>query len=528
MFKFIFQNDLSISISGRIVGDVFSVYISDCSDQISKNAIADFIERPITLIPSFFNVVTNEERKSPGRYNSLLKTGNYNQLFRNLLYDLKEDKKNTFENPDEIEMESSKTPPQLYKFSELQQIIDDVFGIKDLDVRFNPDEDEFITATYQVGTTNDDKQERLDISTLGMGTLQFIQVVTQVLSGAPRIIMLDEPDAHLHTKLQVRIIDLLKEFSEKYNVKFIVATHSKDIINNVNPRQVLTFSEDNVLTSIDDMDGFIGTIRNLGATTEELIGLNIGKRVVLVEGVDDSLYIKKLYEKFTFDHGNSNYNLINFIPLGGRDNVISNHLDKFLGNIEDLSDFKKLAIFDKDYRFENQQNADAKKLRKKGFSVIEWKLKELENYFFIPEIIMDLINTKYPQNNHVSIDDITNIVDEIYKDSKISIIFEFAKTLSQLRKEELEKATGEKFKDIIPSKEYFLEFWDEATSYVESQNQSALLSGKEILNALRTKLIVKNTPSAKNFVLDIINSLSDDTVHPDLKLLLNEIKNIAL
>lgn len=528
LFKFIFQNDLSISISGRIVGDVFSVYISDCSDQISKNAIADFIERPITLIPSFFNVVTNEERKSPGRYNSLLKTGNYNQLFRNLLYDLKEDKKNTFENPDEIEMESSKTPPQLYKFSELQQIIDDVFGIKDLDVRFNPDEDEFITATYQVGTTNDDKQERLDISTLGMGTLQFIQVVTQVLSGAPRIIMLDEPDAHLHTKLQVRIIDLLKEFSEKYNVKFIVATHSKDIINNVNPRQVLTFSEDNVLTSIDDMDGFIGTIRNLGATTEELIGLNIGKRVVLVEGVDDSLYIKKLYEKFTFDHGNSNYNLINFIPLGGRDNVISNHLDKFLGNIEDLSDFKKLAIFDKDYRFENQQNADAKKLRKKGFSVIEWKLKELENYFFIPEIIMDLINTKYPQNNHVSIDDITNIVDEIYKDSKISIIFEFAKTLSQLRKEELEKATGEKFKDIIPSKEYFLEFWDEATSYVESQNQSALLSGKEILNALRTKLIVKNTPSAKNFVLDIINSLSDDTVHPDLKLLLNEIKNIAL
>lgn len=525
LFEFNFGEDFYIKIKGRIVGDVFSVFISECSPQISKQAMKEFVERPITLIPSFFNVVINEERKSPGRYNSLLKTGNYNQLFRNILYDLKDDLDSS--ERENTDREYDKNIAKLDKFSELQQIIEDVFEIKDLDVKFTPQHDEYISATYQVGSTEDEKQERLDISTLGMGTLQFIQVVTQVLSGAPSIIMLDEPDAHLHTKLQVRIIELLKDFAEKYNVKFIVATHSKDIINNVNPRQVLTFTEDNTLTTIDSLDGFIGTIRNLGATTEELIGLNIGKRVVLVEGTDDSLYIKRLYEKFTPDHKKSNYNLINFIPLGGRDNVVSNHLDKFVGNTEDLNDFIKIAIFDKDYRLEDQQNIDAERLRKRGFKVIEWKLKELENYFFVPEVIAELINIKYPQNQLITVESISSIVDELYNSSKNSIIYEFVKIFSQRKKKQIENDSGEKFKDISPSKEDFLEFWEQANCYVESQEQACLLSGKEILNSIRTKLIVKGTPNSKNFVLDIIDYLTEENLHSDISALMNEIKNIS-
>ncbi|KZE75752.1 hypothetical protein AV654_25090 [Paenibacillus elgii] len=520
LFEFNFGEDLYIKIKGRIVGDVFSVFISDCSFQISKQAIKEFVERPITLIPSFFNVVINEERKSPGRYNSLLKTGNYNQLFRNILYDLKNDQE-SFEN------EGPQLSPKLDKFSELQHIIEDVFGIKDLDVKFTPQDDEYITATYQVGSTEDDKQERLDISTLGMGTLQFIQVVTQVLSGTPSIIMLDEPDAHLHTKLQVRIIELLKEFAQKYNVKFIVATHSKDIINNVNPRQVLTFTEDNSLSEIDDLHGFIGTIRNLGATTEELIGLNIGKRVVLVEGADDSLYIKRLYEKFTPDYRDNNYNLINFIPLGGRDSVISNNLDKFLGNIEDLSDFRKIAIFDKDYRLEEQQNLDAEKLRKKGFVVIEWSYKELENYFLVPATIANLINSKYPQNQLITKEDISSIVDELYKSSRNSIIYEFVKAFNLKKKREIEALYGEKFKDISPNKNDFLEFWEQASCYVEGQNPFSLLSGKEVLNLIRTQIIVKDTPSQKNFVYSLIDQLTEEDLHPDLLLLIDNIRNIS-
>ncbi|MET3290919.1 UNVERIFIED_CONTAM: AAA15 family ATPase/GTPase [Brevibacillus sp. OAP136] len=525
LFKFEFDEGLFIKIKARIVGDVFSVFISDCSATISKQAIKTFIERPITLIPSFFNVVINEERKSLARYNSLLKTGNYNQLFRNILYDLKEIDKSDPTNPDDVELKH--TTPKLYKFSELQQIIEEVFGIKDLDVKFNPDEDEYISATYQVGSTEDNKQERLDISTLGMGTLQFIQVITQVLSGSPSIIMLDEPDAHLHSKLQVRIINLLKHFSEKYNVKFIVATHSKDIINNVNPRQVLTFTEDNKLVSVDDLDGFIGTVRSLGATTEEIIGLNLGKRIILVEGSDDSTYIKKIYEKFIPDHISSNYNLINFIPLGGRDNVISNNLDKFLGNIGDVSDFKKIAVIDKDYRFDDQHFLDAEKLRKKGFIVIEWKKKELENYLLIPEVIVNIINTKYPQNNSVTVDDISRIIEAFYQQSKSRIVYEFIKVFELRKKREIEQCVGEKFKSVTPGKDTIVEFWDDANHYVESQEKTYLLSGKEVLNLIRTELIIRNTPSQKDFIIDIIDSLPEELLHADVSLLLNEIKSMS-
>ncbi|WP_421310251.1 AAA family ATPase [Aeromonas sp. 603696] len=43
---------------------------------------------------------------------------------------------------------------------------------------------------------------------------------------APKLLLLDEPDAFLHPKMVVKMYNVLKVFSENFSVKIIITTHS--------------------------------------------------------------------------------------------------------------------------------------------------------------------------------------------------------------------------------------------------------------------------------------------------------------
>ncbi|WP_070000519.1 ATP-dependent nuclease [Cellulosilyticum sp. I15G10I2] len=514
---FYFENEMYIEIGARLVAETYSVFISRCSQGISHQAIVNFIDRPITLIPSFFNVVTDEERKTPARYNSMLKSGNYNQLFRNILLDLK----NINEDDAGVEV------IQENKFFELQKLVRDIFGIQNLDVSFNPEEDEYIIATYEVtdNINNRNKIDRIDISTLGMGTLQFIQVIAQILLGKPSMILLDEPDAHLHAKLQVEIIKLFEQFSNKYKTKFLIATHSKDIINSVNPHNVVMFNSKSELIGVEEYDaGFIGLIRNLGATTEELVGLNLGKRVVIVEGIDDKENLDFLCKEAGVNKC-KNYNMIKILPLGGRKNVLTNQWDKFI-TIED-NEFKKLAVFDRDFRPIEKQKEDANKLRKKGFGVVEWSKKEFENYLLIPDIIAKVINEEYPQTHVIESQDIIDVINMTYEETKESIVFEYEKCMEIERKKEIKNSTGDKIADIELSKPDQIDIRRKVNSYLKSQEVGDIVCGKETIDSIRVQLIIKSTPTREDFVKKIISKMiKTNKYHSDIDLFISNIKEM--
>lgn len=514
-----FSGNKYIKLGATLVGEYYSVRLDDSSHGITKEMLAKFLDKPITLIPSFFTVIIDEERKSPARYNSLLKTGNYNQLFRNILLDLSE--------ADEGNHASSGVIPQ-GKFDLLKQVVNEIFEVKDLEVEFNPEEDEFIKVTYAHNSNNkNNKQRRLDISTLGMGSLQFIQVIAQVLLGRPSLILLDEPDAHLHSKLQVKIIDVLNQLSTDYNMKFLIATHSKDFINNVNFNQVVSFNNEGTLLSLKDSSEYLHMFETLGITTEEIIGIHIGKRIIVVEGVDDVAYIKKICEKMDIDK-ECNYHLVNFLPLEGRGNIINNQLDIFLRDLKNDDDFKKLAIFDRDYRTEEEQIRDGKKLENKGFEVVNWTKKELENYFILPELIIDLINNEYSATTPVSIEDIENIINEVYEEDFESIVFEIEKNFNKVKQKEIkDDLTNHVIKETELGKNEQLEIRKAAKEYVLQLEKVDYLSGKKILNKIRTQLILKNTPTQEKFVLSIINRLTSATLNPELQNMLDKIKELS-
>lgn len=69
--------------------------------------------------------------------------------------------------------------------------------------------------------------------TEGSGFLQWLSVYTYALNKDIDVLLLDEPDAHLHCSLQMLLVSKLQNFIEKNNKQILIATHSTEIIKNI-------------------------------------------------------------------------------------------------------------------------------------------------------------------------------------------------------------------------------------------------------------------------------------------------------
>ncbi len=57
------------------------------------------------------------------------------------------------------------------------------------------------------------------------------------------IMVIDEPDLHIHSVLQKRMIEYMRERANQDNVQFIIATHSPVIINEASSEETFVLVE---------------------------------------------------------------------------------------------------------------------------------------------------------------------------------------------------------------------------------------------------------------------------------------------
>ncbi len=79
---------------------------------------------------------------------------------------------------------------------------------------------------------------RYDIASAGSGFLQVLMLLTFLNSRKGTVLLLDEPDAHLHVILQDVIYSELRTTAHKNDSQLIIATHSEIVINAVDPREL--------------------------------------------------------------------------------------------------------------------------------------------------------------------------------------------------------------------------------------------------------------------------------------------------
>ncbi len=79
---------------------------------------------------------------------------------------------------------------------------------------------------------------RLDIASAGSGFQQVLMLLTFLHTRPASVLLLDEPDAHLHVILQDAIYGELRKVAADQRSQLIIATHSEVIINAAEPREL--------------------------------------------------------------------------------------------------------------------------------------------------------------------------------------------------------------------------------------------------------------------------------------------------
>lgn len=84
------------------------------------------------------------------------------------------------------------------------------------------------------------KYNERDIMMEGRGFLQWLSVLTFVLTPDINVLLLDEPDSHLHCVLKSELFDDLKQIAAKQLKQVIVATHSSEVIKAFDYAEILS------------------------------------------------------------------------------------------------------------------------------------------------------------------------------------------------------------------------------------------------------------------------------------------------
>jgi len=333
----------------------------DLDEEVMRGILA---RRP-TLIPASVGVVTREEWRTPARLALLSMTGYHNEVLRNYLLEL------------------LKKDPSLFQGlrDDLQRHFSGTIG----EIEFSLDSDQYIAVHYQ------ESEYEHDIFSAGGGFLQVLQLLTYLYLQTPGIVLLDEPDAHLHSGLQRLVVDLLESLSKRERIQVIMATHSKEIINYTDASYILPISRDiQTAQSLEHHASVLPILQDLGAIDNaDLAALVASKRCVFVEGKDD----KNLLARFAAKLGSTVFEGQSQVVVILAEGV--DHPEKYVGLdiFESVigKPIQALIIRDRDGLPDELVEEIRNYVAEQGREVVCLSKTHLENYLLLPKVIWRVI-----------------------------------------------------------------------------------------------------------------------------------------
>lgn len=149
-----------------------------------------------------------------------------------------------------------------------------------------------IVAEYQRVAEPGKTSPRLDIGSAGSGFQQVLLLMTFLHAKPGAVLLLDEPDAHLHVILQDAIYHELRSVAQRDGSQLIVATHSEVIIDAVEPTQLFVMlDEPRQLADNEEKRVLIRSLKVLD--NADLMRAMVAPGVLYVEGHTDLAQLRE-------------------------------------------------------------------------------------------------------------------------------------------------------------------------------------------------------------------------------------------
>ncbi len=206
------------------VTSLFGGFNVKCISQTQDfNSPPKLQKKPPLLISGFVGLSPTEERVFPVALIDRLRSGHVSSVIRNLVLDARQN--------------------AAHKYDSLKKRLANDFDFYLDSVLFDEKSDLFVTAQYSESC--EDKNLSLDFNASGSGFMQVLQILAPIYRFCPdnsEIVLLDEPDAHLHPNLQTTLANSLRKIRDELNIQIIISTHSTSIIRSAYASEVIPIS----------------------------------------------------------------------------------------------------------------------------------------------------------------------------------------------------------------------------------------------------------------------------------------------
>ncbi|WP_167856684.1 AAA family ATPase [Hymenobacter aquaticus] len=361
------------------------------------------------FISGFIGLRASEERVFPLAIQDRMRTGDVSTIIRNLVLDTKQN-----------------TPDAYQK---LATRLKNDFNFELEKVEFNEREDLNILAHY---TEQCDKEKlSLDFMSSGSGFMQILQILTPIYRFCPidcDIVLLDEPDAHLHPNLQTSLAKTLRDIQKELGIQIIISTHSTSIIRASEPTEVIPVSSLNKINK---------ALANSEDVENEIAGridsYDLGKSVIsgqLLFLEDANTSILEAFDKIASIGSLTGANTIPILKGRGKDDKSPFFLNDIFNKFLD-KDINITFIRDRDGLSDEWSSNLINFGHRKNVNLYVLKRYEIENYLLNPKLLFRAINKKKEIIHLTSIEAIKDKILSLLKETITLRKYNFEGTLEE-------------------------------------------------------------------------------------------------
>ena len=219
---------------------------------------------------------------------------------------------------------------------QLEELIQSILQIPvKFKVKFEEESDIYVNVLL---TSGSDENNELPVELWGTGLLQITQIFAYVLLFKPAILLVDEPDSHLHPSRQKSLGRALEKVSSEFNCNVIISTHSRHLLTGASSNVKIVWMQDGDVESSDQPE-LTALLLDLGALDQ----LDNETRTVLWTEDENPKILQKVIEGICVD----GYQ----VELASYNGVNNSLTTKIFSKIADLLQSSPRALLHRDRDF---------------------------------------------------------------------------------------------------------------------------------------------------------------------------------
>lgn len=319
----------------------------------------------------------------------------------------------------------------------IEKDLREVFKDKSINLKAkSSNSDEYINLQVEI------KGKSSELHLQGSGFLQIVEIFSSIefFDGALNIILLDEPDSHIHVQLLLSLINTLKEQSE--NNQIFIISHNEKFVDYSFDKGKLFFLNREVKNKskclIPINEGMkLYVKKELGSIISNLDEFGSVEKLIFVEGKNDIHFWERAFQKYMQLKKIPSSNPY-FIFIDGKDKI-DEKIRHFLNMSQQIKKIDKIiVIFDKDFSTiclnKKEISAVKKAISDRDKRVMSYKGYCLEATFFtnlqilkniiheLTNVDMRILESSINQSLEILESNLKNVQSDEYKLMKKSFI----------------------------------------------------------------------------------------------------------